>query len=143
MKIRPFVPDDAEALVALWKSCNLLVSWNNPRQDIKRKLKVHPELFIVGELKGIIIASAMGGYEGHRGWINYLGVLPEYRRRGYARMLVEHLEDKLKAMGCPKINIQVRVYNEEAAGFYKGVGYAHEDLKNFGKRLIEDDSFTI
>ncbi len=143
MKIRSFRPEDTDAVVALWKTCNLLVHWNNPWQDIERKRSVHPELFVVGELEGTIIASAMGGYEGHRGWINYLGVHPAYRRRGYARNLVEFLEKKLKVMGCPKINIQVRAHNEEAVEFYKGIGYAIEDLMNFGKRLIKDDEYTV
>jgi predicted transcriptional regulator len=80
-RIRVFEKQDEGEVIALWRACNLVVPWNDPKKDIQRKLKVNPELFIVGILDGNIIASVMGGYEGHRGWVNYLAVSPLHRKK--------------------------------------------------------------
>ena len=77
MHIRPFQPADEDAVIALWQTCGLVVPQNNPRRDIARKLCVNPGWFLVGENDGKIIATCMAGYEGHRGWINYLATHPD------------------------------------------------------------------
>ncbi len=136
--IRPFAPGDADAVVEVWRRCDLLHPNNDPRKDIARKLKVRPDLFLVGTTGVAIVATAMVGYEGHRGWINYLGVLPEYRRRGYARRLLAEAERLLRQEGCPKINLQVRPDNAEAFRFYKRVGYTGFGIVSLGKRLEHD-----
>ena len=82
MEIRPFQRSDEAALIALWEECRLTRPWNDPRKDIARKLAVQPELFLVGTVNGEIVGSVMAGYEGHRGWVNYLAVAPRARRRG-------------------------------------------------------------
>ena len=106
--------------------------------DIERVLKVYPELFFVGLIDNAVVATVMGGYDGHRGWIYYLGVLPEYRRRGYATKMMDTVTAKLRDIGCPKINIQVRGENVEALSFYENIGYKTEERVSMGKRLVED-----
>jgi ribosomal protein S18 acetylase RimI-like enzyme len=133
-----YAPADEAAVVDLWQLCGLTRGWNDPRKDIQRKLTVQPELFLVGEVGGQIVASVMGGYEGHRGWVNYLAVAPEHRARGYGRLLMRHVEAQLAARGCPKLNLQVRAGNEEALAFYRKIGYAVEERVSLGKRLIPD-----
>jgi ribosomal protein S18 acetylase RimI-like enzyme len=113
-------------------------SWNNPRADIARKLKVNPELFVVGVLDGKIIAAAMGGYEGHRGWVNYLAIDPSYQRKGFGRQIMQDIEKRLLALGCPKINLQVRNGNTSALEFYNRIGYKDDNVISLGKRLISD-----
>lgn len=140
MQIRPFHPDDEEAVISLWRACELLRAWNDPRKDISRKLQVGPELFLVGLLDGRIIASVMAGYEGHRGWMNYLAVAPEHQRRGYARAIVDEAERLLRAAGCPKINLQVRTSNHGVLEFYRRLGYSVDDVVSLGKRLEHDDT---
>lgn len=81
----------------------------------------------------------MAGYDGHRGWVNYLAVSPSHRGRGYGRLLMERIEAELKAMGCPKLNIQVRAANSEALKFYECLGYTVDQAVSLGKRLIKDD----
>jgi ribosomal protein S18 acetylase RimI-like enzyme len=139
LHIRPFHPDDEPALISLWRSCDLLRPWNDPSKDIKRKLRVRPDLFLVGLLDGQIVASVMAGYDGHRGWLNYLVVAPEHQRRGYARAIVEEAERLLRAEGCPKINLQVRASNHGVLEFYRRVGYSKDDVVSMGKRLEHDD----
>lgn len=139
MKIRPFEIRDTESVVALWQQCGLVVSWNDPYKDIRRKLKVDPELFLVNELDGAVVATAMAGYEGHRGWINYLAVSPDHRGQGYGRALIQEVERRLKERGCPKINLQIRHTNTETAAFYEELGYRREKSIVLGKRLEHDD----
>ena len=138
MKIRAFQPADESAVVALWRECELTRPWNDPRKDIARKLAVQPELFLVGVVDHAVMASVMAGYEGHRGWMNYLAVAPRYRGRGYGRALVEHVERLLLERGCPKVGLLVRNTNREAAQFYRRLGYAQDESISLGKRLIAD-----
>lgn len=139
MDIRRYRSADEDAVVALWTACGLTRSWNDPRKDIARKLTVQPELFLVGEEDGVLVATAMGGYDGHRGWVNYLAVAPTLRRRGHGRMLMEHLEAALTSMGCPKLNLQIRSSNADVLAFYERLGYAQDQTVSLGKRLIRDD----
>ena len=138
MNIRSFKPDDEPAVVALWQECKLIRPWNDPRKDIARKLKVQPELFLVGTIDGAVMASVMAGYEGHRGWVNYLAVSPRHRRHGHARALMQFVELKLQERGCPKAQLLVRNTNMEALEFYRRLGYAQDESVSLGKRLIED-----
>jgi ribosomal protein S18 acetylase RimI-like enzyme len=140
MEIRPFVRSDQEAVVRLWAQCGLTRSWNDPRKDIARKLAVRPDLFLVGVVSGELVASVMVGYDGHRGWINYLAVAPTLRRQGLGRKLMAEAERLLKAEGCPKINLQVRSTNTEALEFYRRIGYGVDEVVSLGKRLIADDA---
>lgn len=137
--IRPFTQPDSEAVVNIWQQCGLVVPWNNPHKDIARKLKVNPELFLVAELDGHLAGTVMGGYEGHRGWINYLAVLPEFQKRGVGRGLMHNVEAKLIKLGCAKINLQVRKGNTAVIQFYGHLGYHIDDVISMGKRLVPDD----
>ena len=136
--ITTYRPEYEEAVIRLWIDCDLTRPWNNPQRDIERMLRVYPDLFLVGLINESVAATVMGGYDGHRGWIYYLGVSPEYRRRGYARMMMDAVTEKLRDIGCPKINIQIRADNSQALGFYESLGYATEDRVSIAKRLVED-----
>jgi ribosomal protein S18 acetylase RimI-like enzyme len=140
MEIRPFTGADEKAVIALWQKCDLLRPWNDPHQDIRRKLKVNPELFLVGVIEGQIVGTAMGGYEGHRGWVNYLAVDPAFQRQGYARQMMQEIEKRLLVLGCPKINLQVRVGNDSALEFCSRIGYKNDNVVSLGKRLIPDSA---
>ena len=138
VRIRAFAPKDEAAVVALWEQCHLTRPWNDPHKDIARKLAVQPELFLVGSVAGVIVASVMAGYEGHRGWVNYLAVSPAHRRKGLGRTLMQEAERRLLERGCPKINVQVRNGNGGALAFYAKLGYAQDEAVALGKRLIAD-----
>ena len=87
-----------------------------------------------------LVASVMVGYEGHRGWINYLAVDPDHRRLGLGRALMDVAEERLRDMGCPKINLQIRKDNLEAIAFYEQLGYTDDSVVSYGKRLQNDES---
>ena len=139
MQVRGFVPGDADAVVALWERCGLTRPWNDPRKDIARKLAAGADLFLVGLVEQTLVASAMGGYEGHRGWVNYLAVDPRFQRRGFGLRMMAEIESALRARGCAKINVQIRRSNEATAAFYRALGFSVDDVISMGKRLDHDD----
>ena len=139
MEVRSFKPSDEATVVRLWTDCGLVVPWNNPIRDIQRKLKLQPEMFLVGCLNGEVIATVMAGYDGHRGWINYLAVHPDHQREGIGRRMMKEAENRLRAAGCPKINLQVRRSNAAVIEFYERIGFKRDDVVSLGKRLEHDD----
>jgi ribosomal protein S18 acetylase RimI-like enzyme len=138
MQIRSYSESDETAVITLWQQCELTRPWNDPRKDIQRKLTTQPELFFIGEQDGKIIATVMAGYDGHRGWVNYLAVDPAYQGEGIGRRLMQHVEESLAAIGCPKLNLQIRASNQSALAFYERIGYAADEVVSYGKRLIPD-----
>lgn len=139
MQIRPFRDDDEPAVIALWRACGLIRSWNDPHKDIRRKTAAQRELFLVGTLEQQIIASVMAGYEGHRGWVYYLAVAPAQQRRGLGARLMHEVERLLLERGCPKLNLMVRTSNVGVIEFYRRLGYLVDDAVPMGKRLISDE----
>jgi ribosomal protein S18 acetylase RimI-like enzyme len=138
MNIRPFQMTDKDAVIQLWIQCNLVAPSNNPMRDIERKMKVNPEWFLVGESDGQVVGTCMIGYEGHRGWINYLAVRPDSQKHGLGRQFMEHAEKILHAAGCAKINLQIRSTNLEVIKFYESIGYKQDPVVSMGKRLETD-----
>jgi ribosomal protein S18 acetylase RimI-like enzyme len=139
VKIRAFQPADEAAVVALWQECGLTRPWNDPRADIARKLTQQPDLFLVGTVGAEVVASAMVGFDGHRGWVYYLAVAPRYRKQSYGSALMQEAERLLTERGCPKLNLQVRSSNAEAIEFYRKLGYVQDETVSLGKRLIHDE----
>ena len=136
--IRPFRRDDTEAVVALWREAGLVVPWNDPYLDIERKLTVQPELFLVVDDGDAVIGAAMVGYDGHRGWVNYLAVDESRRGEGLGARLMGEAERLLVELGCPKLNLQVRTSNTSVIEWYRSLGYARDEAVSLGKRLIPD-----
>ncbi|MFL0800190.1 MAG: GNAT family acetyltransferase [Agarilytica sp.] len=135
MKIRAYEEKDRREVIALWRDCDLVKPQNDPNKDIDRKLKVDPDLFLVGVVENEVVATVMGGYEGHRGWISYLAVSPKAQRKGFGRFIMKAVEEEIKNKGCPKINLQVRESNEKVIGFYAAIGYGNDHVMGLGKRL--------
>lgn len=138
-RIRKFERGDTEPVVKLWSLCGLTRPWNDPEKDIDRKHAIEDDLFLVALQDGQLIGSVMGGYEGHRGWINYLAVHPEHRKQGLGRMLMDAVEHRLLLLGCPKINLQVRNDNNDIVQFYHSLGFSVDQCTSLGKRLIHDE----
>jgi ribosomal protein S18 acetylase RimI-like enzyme len=134
MEIRPFRESDHDRVVALWTDVfDPLAPHNDPATAIQRKLAVQRELFLVAVVDGAVAGTAMGGYDGHRGWVYSLAVLPELRRRGIGSALMKHIEQALAARRCLKINLQVLASNAATVGFYQKLGYRVEQRISMGK----------
>ena len=136
LKIRPYLPSDHAPLMALW---NTLFPddppWNEPGKLIQTKLTVQPELLFVACIDSKIVGAIMAGFDGVRGWVHHLAVDPASRRQGIATQLMRAAESGLQALGCPKVNLQVRSTNLEVIRFYQSLGYAVEERASLGKRL--------
>lgn len=141
MEIRAFDQDDFEEIITLWERCDLLRPWNDPEMDIERKLNHDPELFLVAVVGAEIVGSVMGGYDGHCGSAWYLAVHPDYRGRGFANALLNRLEKKLIARGCPRIKLLIEDDSEELIGFYEKLDYELKETFCLDKRLIEDREY--
>lgn len=139
IEIRPFSHHgDQDPVIALWQQCGLTRPHNDPQRDILRKLLVQGDLFLVGVEGERLVATVMAGYDGHRGWLNYLAVHPDHRRQGYGREMVLAAEKRLLTLGCPKINLQVRDDNHQALDFYRRIGFLPDRVVCLGKRLVVD-----
>jgi ribosomal protein S18 acetylase RimI-like enzyme len=138
-RIRPFEDEDEAGVVDVWRRCGLTRPWNDPHKDVARKRLVQRELFLVAERGGAIVGSVMGGYDGHRGWVNYLAVDESLRRAGLGRALMAEVESRLRQLGCPKLNLQVRNDNPTALAFYAKLGFAQDAAVSLGKRLERDE----
>ncbi len=134
--IRPYRASDRDAVVALWR---VVFSgdppWNEPHDVISRKQSVQAELFFVGVVGGEIAGTVLAGFDGVRGWVHHLALDPEWRRQGYASLLMDHAEAELLEIGCPKLNLQVRRSNAEVIAFYESRGYRIDDVISLGKPL--------
>jgi ribosomal protein S18 acetylase RimI-like enzyme len=133
--IRNYNNNDKDQVIGLWDSCGLIVHDNDPEKDIDLKLKFQPELFFVALSDDNIIGTVMVGYDGHRGWLNYLGVHPLYRNNGYGRSIVEFSIQKLKDLNCPKLNLQIRNNNTRVTGFYQKLGFKNHEVTGMQLKL--------
>jgi ribosomal protein S18 acetylase RimI-like enzyme len=124
-----------DSVIDLWKKCGLIVPQNDPVVDIRKKVDYQPGLFFVALLSGLVVGSVMAGYEGHRGWLNYLAVLPKYQGRGYGKKLVEKAIAELKRLGCLKVNLEVRKSKSSVIDFYVHLGFKDNEVVGLGKRL--------
>ena len=133
--IRSFQISNEPDVIDLWHRCNLVVPQNDPKKDIAMKLRMQPELFFVGVISNRIVSTVMSGYDGHRGWLYYLAVDPNFQKKGIGRRMTEKAEMKLRKLGCHKINLQIRNSNKSVIAFYKHIGFLDDDVIGMGKRL--------
>lgn len=137
--IRSYKDKDQKTVIDLWTICSLIRPWNDPVKDIERKKSVQPDLFVVLEVLNRIVATAMAGYDGHRGSVYYVAVHPEFQGQGYGRAIMTYVEALLTDIGCPKSHILVRSSNAFVSNFYQSLDYMSDDVILYGKRLIPDD----
>ena len=135
-EIRRFAAVDAPQVAALWeRTFPNESSRNAPDRVIRQKMATQGELFFVASLAGRIVGTVLAGYDGCRGWIYHLAVHPDHQRTGFGRRMMEEAEAALRALGCPKINLQVRSDNDGVVQFYEGLGYVVEPRLSLGKPL--------
>ena len=120
---------------ALWEACNLTRPWNNPEQDFVLAVNGSSSDILIARDGNKLAGSVMVGFDGHRGWVYYLAVLPDQQGRGAGRKLMQAAEDWLRERGAPKIQLMVRNDNKPARGFYEAIGYETQDVVTIGKRL--------
>lgn len=138
IQIRAYAPDDREAVVAVWRAAGLIRPVNSPYRDIDRKLAIDPEGLLVAVDGDAVVGTVMAGYDGHRGWINYMGVDPSRHREGIGRVLIEAAVELLRGRGCSKVNLQVLRTNAGVIEFYEKAGFVEDNVLSMGLRLVQD-----
>jgi ribosomal protein S18 acetylase RimI-like enzyme len=134
--LKTFSDEHFEGVKALWRECFPGdPRWNDAGIAVPAALAAQPDLLIVAVEGDAVVGSILPGYDGHRGWLYAVAVLQSHRRQKIGTMLIREAEKRLQAMGCRKVNLQVRATNSEAAKFYERLGYAVEERISMGKRL--------
>jgi ribosomal protein S18 acetylase RimI-like enzyme len=137
MPVRAYRATDRESVIAIWNRVFPdSTGHNDPEASIDRKVAQRDSLFFVAVDEETIIGTVLSGYDGHRGWIYSLAVAPDRQRSGAGTQLVRHVESALAALGCPKVNLQVRADNAAVVAFYESLGYQTEERISLG-RLLE------
>ena len=135
LAIAPISDADIPAVIALWQACGLTRPWNDPASDIALARREANSTVLIGRDGGAIVATAMVGHDGHRGWVYYVATDPERRNRGYGRTIMNAAEDWLRAAGLAKVQLMVRRENARAGAFYQSLGYAEAQTIVFAKWL--------
>jgi ribosomal protein S18 acetylase RimI-like enzyme len=131
---------DIESAVALWEACNLTRPWNDPRADARLALTGETSTILAGHVGGRLVATAMIGADGHRGWVYYLAVDPALRGRGHGEAMMRAAEAWVRARGVPKLQLMVRGDNRAAVRFYEAIGYGVEDCLVLSVRFDAPDA---
>ena len=135
MHIEPLSPSDFDAAVALWREVGLTRPWNDPMDDLRRAVTGPGSTVLAGHDGDELVATAMVGHDGHRGWVYYVAVRPDRRGRGHGRAIMRACETWLSARDVPKLDLMVRTENHDVIAFYTALGYGHDDVVVMSKRL--------
>lgn len=129
--------DEIASLIALWKACDLVRTWNGPEKDIAFARSGPASDVLVAVDGGTVIASVMVGHDGHRGMVYYVATHPDYQRKGIGKATMRAAEHWLKQRGVWKLNLLVRAENDAVRGFYEALGYEIEPRLCKARKLIE------
>ena len=135
LAIAPIEDADVEPVVALWQRCGLTRPWNDPHADIALARRRDKSTVLTGRDGERIVATAMIGHDGHRGWVYYVAVDPDCRNRGHGRIIMTAAEDWLRSAGILKLQLLVRRENAQANAFYQSLGFAKSTSVMFAKWL--------
>ena len=126
---------DVEPVVALWQRCGLTRPWNDPASDIALARRRDNSTVLIGRDGNTIVATAMVGHDGHRGWVYYVAVDPERQGKGLGRTIMSAVENWLREAGIAKLQLLVRRENAKASAFYQTLGYAESTSVMLAKWL--------
>ena len=135
LSISPIEDGQVDAVVSLWQRCGLTRPWNDPRSDIALARRGPNSTILVGRDGGHVVATAMVGHDGHRGWVYYVAADPDRRKQGLGRAIMEASETWLRQAGVAKLQLLVRRENAQAGAFYQSIGYDEAQVAVFAKWL--------
>lgn len=135
LAIADIADGDVATVIALWQACGLTRPWNDPAADIALARRGPHSTVLIGRDGDAIVATAMVGHDGHRGWVYYVATDPDRRAKGFGRAIMNAAEDWLRATGIAKLQLMVRRENARAGAFYQSIGYAEAQTVVFAKWL--------
>ncbi len=133
--ISPITDADVAAVIALWQRCGLTRPWNDPSADIAFARRGPNSAILAGRADDTIVATAMVGHDGHRGWVYYVAVDPDAQRKGAGRAIMAAAEDWLRQQGIAKVMLMVRPDNTQVQAFYETLGYDEQERVIYSKWL--------
>ncbi len=135
LAIAPITDADVESVVALWQRCGLTRPWNDPASEIAFARRGQNATILIGRADGALVATAMVGHDGHRGWVYYVAVDPDLQRRDFGRAIMAAAEDWLRGQGVEKVMLMVRPDNTKVHAFYDRLGYDVQERVIYAKWL--------
>jgi ribosomal protein S18 acetylase RimI-like enzyme len=138
ISIRDASSDDRAAAIALWQECGLTRPWNDPVSDFDRALAFPGSTILLADDSGTVVGTATVGFDGHRGWIYYLGVKPSRRGEGIGRRLIDTCADWLRDRDCPKVELMLREGNP-ASGLYERLGWELQPVRVYARWLQDSE----
>jgi hypothetical protein len=135
LSIAPIDDADVAAVIALWQACGLTRPWNDPAADIALARRGPNSAILTGRDGDAMIATALVGHDGHRGWVYYVAVDPARREKGFGRAIMNAAENWLRARGIQKLQLMVRGDNTRVKAFYDSLGYLEQERVLFAKWL--------
>ena len=135
MDVRQFRDGDGDQLRTFWLACGIRIRPGDDDRSLGAFAARNEGLFLLAEENGHLVGSILAGFDGRRGWLYHVATHPDERRRGIARTLVAQVEERLRALGCPKVNLIVWEENAHGMRFWEAIGYRREKSVEYGKEL--------
>lgn len=134
IRVRTYRPGEGDRLRAFWGSVGLTTNWDDDA-SLHAFARRNPGMFLVATRGEAIIGTALGAWDGRRGWIYHVAVAEGERRGGLASDLVHRIEDGLRTVGARRVNIHVVPGNGAGTAFWRAMGYARRDIEQHTREL--------
>jgi len=135
LDIAEIADGDVAAVIALWQACGLTRPWNDPASDIALARRDENSTVLIGRVASQIVATAMVGHDGHRGWVYYVAIDPGSQGKGFGRAIMSAAEDWLRQAGIAKLQLMVRPDNKKVQAFYESLDYDEQKRIIYAKWL--------
>lgn len=123
VKTRLMTINDWDGVAEVWKKHEGTNPVDDSVEGFTRYLKRNPTTSFVAEDNGRIVGTILAGHDGRRGIFHHVSIIPEYRKQGIGKMLVESAMEALKKEGITKVLLVVFEHNENGNAFWEHMGF--------------------
>jgi N-acetylglutamate synthase len=125
--IAPFVIDDWNEALPLWRAAGFRIGAAETRDGVARYLERNPGLGMVARVDGVLAGTVLAGHDGRRGYLHHVAVAAPFRRRGLGVRMVERALQALRAAGMERVHLFVQRDNAEGLAFWRAAGWGVRD----------------
>jgi len=137
LRVRSYRPSDYPQVADLWRAVWSELGSNDTPEALQDKAAHDRGPFLVAELEGCIVGTAMASWDGRWAWISRVAVHPGYQRRGIGRELMAEVERRLAALGAQRAYLITGAESQGATRFYRSLGYEVRDGLTVMRKLFE------
>ncbi len=123
MKIENFSLQFYEDVVEIWKRTGISITSSDTKDELNVMLNRNPDLCLIAKIDEKVIGVVMGGFDGRRGYVHHLAIDPQYQKKGYGKLIMDELIERLKKKRVHKIHLFIEKHNEDVIAFYKKLGW--------------------